>query len=139
MIRHFFTKQFLLFVAVGGFAAFLNWLARIILSRWMSFAAAVVVAYLLGMAAAFVLNRVFVFPRSDKPISRQARDFVMVNLVSFPLVLVAAILFERVFRSLGLVVYSKAAAHGVAVAIPALASFLLYKFFAFKDVARARR
>jgi putative flippase GtrA len=138
LIRHFFTKQFLLFVAVGGFAAFLNWLSRVVLSHWMPFAAAVVLAYVVGMATAFVLNRVFVFPRSDKPMHRQARDFVMINLVSFPMVLVVAILLEWLFRALGMVTYSKAAAHGVAVAIPALTSFLLYKFFAFRDAAHAR-
>lgn len=137
MIGHFLTRQFLGFVAVGGLAAFLHWLARIILSRWLPFAAAIVLAYLVGMAVAFALNRRFVFPRSDRPLQMQARDFVLVNLAFLPVVLAATILLESLFRSWGLA-FSKAFAHGIAVAIPTLATFLIYKFFAFRETMHGR-
>ena len=80
MISHFFTKQFLGFLLVGGVAALLHWLSRIMLSNWMSFSSAVVIAYLFGMLTAFILNSFFVFPKSDKPKIKQARDFIFTNL-----------------------------------------------------------
>ena len=139
MIRHFFTKQFLEFVAVGGLAAFLHWLSRIILSNWMSFSSAVIFAYAIGMAVAFMLNSFFVFPKSEKPKHKQAQGFVIVNLAFLPIVWTASMVFEPIFRSLGLVSYSQSAAHGLAVAIPTFFTFLIYKFFAFKDLEYGRK
>ncbi len=135
MIHHFLTKQFLGFLAVGGTAAFLHWLARIVLSHWLSFAMAVLLSYGVGMLVAFILNRLFIFPTSNKPMATQARDFVMVNLPFLPVVWLASILLERGLRALGMVLYTQALAHAMAVAIPMLATFLLYKFFAFKEVS----
>lgn len=138
MIRHFFTKQFLWFLSVGGLAAFLHWLSRIILSMWMSFPTAVFVAYSVGMAVAFTLNSFFVFPKSKKPKHKQARDFVVVNLAFLPIVWSTSMALERGLRSIGLVAYSQALAHGMAVAVPMLATFLIYKFFSFKDTEYER-
>jgi len=138
VIRHFFTKQFFGFLAVGGLAAFLHWLSRIILNMWMSFSSAVIVAYAVGISVAFILNSFFVFPKSSKPKRKQARDFVMVNLAFLPVVWGASIVFERGLRSIG-VMYSQALAHGIAVAIPMFATFLIYKFFAFKDAEYERK
>ena len=133
MIRHFLTAQFVRFLAVGGTAAFLHWLARIALSHWRSFTWAVALAYGVGMGVAFVLNRVFVFPLSDKAAHQQLRDFLLVNLGFFPIVWASAIAIESALRSLGMVHYTQALAHAVSIAIPMLATFLMYKFFAFKD------
>lgn len=138
MIKHFFTKQFLGFLAVGGLAAFLHWLSRIILSAWMSFSDAVIVAYAIGMSVAFILNSFFVFPKSDKPKYKQARDFVIVNLAFLPVVWGSSMAFEHGLRSIG-VAYSQALAHGIAVAMPMFATFLIYKFFAFKDAEYERK
>ena len=136
MIRYFLTKQFLEFVIVGVLAAFLHWTARIILSQWMPFSGAVIVAYGVGMVVAFVLNSVFVFPKSKKSRTRQARDFVVVNLAFMPIVWSVAVSLVPVFRFLGMADYSQAAAHAVAVAVPTLFTFLIYKFFTFKDTGR---
>ena len=133
MIRHFLTKQFLAFLAVGGLAALLHWLARILLSIWLPFSWAVVAAYGVGMSVAFLLNSFFVFSKSEKAKHKQARDFVLVNASFFPLVWVASLTMNAGFQSLGIVRHSEEFAHAVAVAMPTLATFLIYKFFAFKD------
>lgn len=138
MIGHFFTKQFLGFLVVGGLAAFLHWVSRIILSNWLSFSWAVLAAYLVGMAVAFILNTFFVFPNSDKPRYRQARDFVLVNVSFLPVVWAASLAIDHWFRELGIIHYTQALAHGIAVAIPTLATFLIYKYFAFKDIGYER-
>nr|VFJ67898.1 MAG: Putative flippase GtrA (transmembrane translocase of bactoprenol-linked glucose) [Candidatus Kentron sp. FW] len=138
MIRYFFTKQFLEFVAVGGLAASLNWVSRIILGNWMPFSAAVIFAYAIGMIVAFMLNSLFVFPTSRKPKNRQARDFIIVNLVFLPVVWVVSTILEPVFRSFWMVSYSQAMAHGIAIAVPPFLTFLFYKFFAFEDIGYGR-
>jgi putative flippase GtrA len=57
VIRHFMSRQFLIFVATGGFAAMVNFGSRIVYNRWTDFSSAVVLAYLTGMLTAFVLAR----------------------------------------------------------------------------------
>lgn len=132
MIRHFLSRQFLGFLAVGGLAALLHWLSRLLLSTWMPFAWAVAMAYGVGMTVAFLLNSVFVFPDSVKPISAQARDFVLVNLAFFPLVWAVSIYVNAGLKALGMNHHSEELAHAIAISMPLLATFLLYKFVAFK-------
>ena len=139
MIRYFFTRQFLGYLAVGGIAALLHGLARVVLSLWLPFAWAVVTAYAVGMAVAFVLNSLFVFKRSDKARHKQARDFVIVNLSFFPVVWLASMLLNGLLQRLGMVSYTEELAHAAAVAIPMVATFLIYKFFAFRDTQYERQ
>ena len=139
MIRYFFSLQFLAFVAVGGFAATLNWVSRMILDRWMSFSFAIICAYLVGMTVAFTLNRVYVFPKSRKSLHEQARNFVLVNLAFLPVVLATTLVLEPLFGSIMSESYARTAAHGVGVAVPAVLTFLIYKFHAFKDSEYAGR
>ena len=131
-------RSFLGFLAVGGLAALLHWLSRIILSNWMSFSGAVTIAYFVGMLVAFTLNSFFVFPHSKKPKYKQARDFVIVNLSFFPVVWLGSITFNHALQAMGMVRYTQVLAHGMAVAIPMVATFLIYKIFTFKDIQHGR-
>ena len=133
MIKYFFTKQFLGFLAVGGLAALLNWLARLLLSVWLPFSWAVIVAYAIGMFVAFLLNSFFVFPKSEKARHAQARDFVLINLSFFPLVWLASVQVNNWLKTIGMVSHSEELAHAIAISLPMLATFLIYKFFAFKE------
>ncbi len=131
MIRHFLRPQFLGFLAVGASAALLNWLARLMLSRWLPFAWAVALAYVLGMAAAFALNSRFVFPTSNKPRQAQARSFVLVNLLFFPAVWLASLAIQHWLGHVGVAHHSEELAHALALAVPMFATFLIYKFHTF--------
>lgn len=133
MIKHFFTKQFIGFVAVGVVAALLHWLARLILSIWLPFSSAVVIAYIVGMAVAFILNRIYIFPVSDKAMSVQARDFVLVNLSFFPVVWFASLKINAWLKTFEIWINSEALAHAIAISLPMFITFLIYKFFAFKE------
>ena len=95
MLKHFLSRQFAGFLLVGVTAALLHWLARILLSLLMPFAWAVALAYGVGMAAAFLLNSFYVFPASDKPVEKQARDFIVINTAFFPVVWVVSIQLNR--------------------------------------------
>lgn len=133
MIKHFFTRQFLGFLAVGGFAALLHWSARIGLSLWLPFSIAVIAAYIIGMSIAFLLNSFFVFPNSEKSRYSQARHFIIVNLAFLPVVWLASLQINRYLKYWGFSNYSEALAHAIAISLPMLVTFLIYKLFAFKE------
>lgn len=131
MIKHFFSVQFLLFLAVGATAASLHWLARFILSIWFPFSFAVALAYFIGIATAFELNRKYVFPVSVRPAQKQARDFVIVNVLFFPIVWGSSILIRRFLIEVWDARYADGMAHALAIMIPVFMTFLIYKFVAF--------
>jgi putative flippase GtrA len=133
MLKHFFTRQFLKFLFVGATAALANWVSRIIFSFWMSFSLAISAAYLVGMTSAFLLNKKFVFPNSSRPIQKQIRDFTLTNLVAFPLVWLMSIQIRNFLQGVGMVAYSEELAHMLALSIPTIVSFLIYKFLAFGE------
>ncbi len=132
MIKHFFSKQFLLFLGVGGLAASLNWSSRFFLSQWLPFSTAVIMAYAVGMLVAFLMNAFLVFPKSQRPRYAQARDFILVNLSFIPLVWQASIHINNGLKMLG-ISHSEEWAHAIALALPMFATFLIYKLFAFKE------
>ena len=118
---------------MGGLAALLHWLARIMLSLTMPYYWAVFFAYAVGMAIAFALNSLYVFPKSDKPTRKQARDFLAINLIFLPVVWFSSLWLNEWLTGHGVLQYSEEVAHGIAITLPVMASFLLYKFFAFSE------
>jgi putative flippase GtrA len=135
VIKHFLTKQFFLFLIVGGVAALLHWLARILFSLWWPFPLAVAMAYVIGMSVAFLLNSFLVFKKSVRAGHKQARDFIVTNLAFFPIVWFSSLKIREILRDLGVVFYPDAIAHAMAICLPVIGTFLIYKFFAFKEVA----
>jgi putative flippase GtrA len=133
MIKHFISLQFLLFLFVGATAASFHWLARFLLSILLPFPLAVALAYFVGIAVAFILNRRYVFPSSSKPVHKQAREFVIINLFFFPVVLGASIFIREGLIQNGVIVYVDGIAHGLAITIPVFMTFLVYKFITFGD------
>ncbi|MDH4042015.1 MAG: GtrA family protein [Gammaproteobacteria bacterium] len=133
MLKHFFTRQFVGFLLVGITAAVLHWLSRILLSQMLPYSWAVAFAYVLGMTIAFLLNSYYVFPASDKPVHKQARDFFLINIAFFPVVWASALGLNRALIEFGMGWHSQELAHAVAISLPLLATFLLYKLFAFRE------
>lgn len=132
-MRRFLSPQFLSFLMVGTTAASVNWLSRLAMAQWMSFTIAVPAAYAIGMIVAFVLNRIFVFPNADEPTEIQIRRFIIINLSFIPLVWGGALALVELLGSFGLKIYVEELAHALALALPVLGTFLLYKYFAFKE------
>ncbi|QCI68140.1 GtrA family protein [Phreatobacter stygius] len=124
------------FLACGGFAAFVNWAARIALSAVMPFEAAVVLAYVIGMVVGFTLYRTVVWTEHEATLSDQLIGFVLVNALSALVVFGVAIGLRTALAGLagsgGLV---DAAAHGLAIGIGAVANFVGHRSFTFKPRA----
>lgn len=133
MIENFLTKQFLGFLIAGGVAALLHWIIRIILSIWLPFSLAVISAYGFGIAIAFLLNSYFVFPNSNRPRWNQSRDFILINLAFSPVVWLASIYFNNWLKLLWALKYSQEIAHAFAITLPVYITFLIYKYFTFKE------
>ena len=124
------------FVLVGGAAALLNIGVRILLGGVMSFGLAVVVAYLVAMTFAFVLNRRFVFAGSRLPPVTQYLRFAMVNVIALGQVWLVSLGLARViFPALGFGFHAETVAHVIGVASPVVTSYFLHKHFSFGQSA----
>ena len=129
----FRSRQFVLFLATGGFAALVNFGSRIVLSRWLSFSWAVVLAYLIGMATAFVLARAFVFTTSGQTVGESALRFALVNVAAVAQTwLISMALAYWVLPWLGVDRWRLELAHAVGVMAPVFSSYLAHRHWSFR-------
>lgn len=127
------TRQFLKFLIAGGIAAVTNFGSRIALSQWMHYVPAIIVAYLIGMVTAFMLNRVFVFEGHTNSLRNQAGWFTLVNLAAVLQTLVISVALARyVFPALGLLEHTETIAHAIGVMVPVMTSYIGHKYLSFR-------
>ena len=135
MIDAFASKQFVGFLLAGGAAAAVNFGSRILLNRWMDYSAAIIVAYLIGMATAFILARLFVFKQSTQGLHRSVGFFVLINVFAiFQTWLVSIILARHFLPALGVNRFVPEIAHGIGVMVPVFSSYLGHKRWSFRQV-----
>lgn len=131
-MKFLLASEFTRFLIVGGVAALVNFISRIIFSEWMSFRIAIIVAYLVGMITAYILSRAVVFEPSGKHPGKELFYFSLVNLAAVIQVwLISVGLAEYLFPSLEFEFYPQEIAHLVGLAIPAITSYLGHKYFSF--------
>ena len=118
------TPQFFRFLVAGGIAALANIVSRMLFSRFIDLAPAVVLAYCVGMLVAFVLMRSHVFPKSDAPLARQVAVFVGVNLAAVLQTLVVTLVLARWFP--------ETIAHVVGVCVPVVTSYFGHRMYTFR-------
>lgn len=129
--------QFVKFVIAGGLAAITNFGSRILLNHVMPYVPAIIVAYFIGMATAFLLNRRFVFQESANTLRQQAFWFVAVNMAAvLQTVLISILLARWIFPYLGMDFHPETVAHGIGVVVPVVTSYLGHKALTFKEHAR---
>jgi putative flippase GtrA len=98
----------------------------------MSFEAAVVVAYLLGMTTAYLLARRFVFDASGRSIASEVRRFVLVNIAALGFVWVISVGLARVvFPAINMTWHAEDIAHLIGVLAPAVTSYFGHRFYTF--------
>ncbi|WP_398478473.1 GtrA family protein [Tardiphaga sp.] len=128
--------EFVRFVLAGGIAAAVNVGARLALSHVMTFQAAVVVAYLIGMATAFTLNRIFVFEPSGHRLHTEVVRFTLINLAALVQVWIVSVgLAEYIFPMAGMIWHAELVAHIIGVLSPVVVSFFGHKYFTFRSKA----
>lgn len=129
----YWSEQFARFLAVGGVALVGHWLSRFVFNAFVDYAFAIVFAYLVGIFVAFVLNKIYVFPYSERSLKFEVSMFFLVNIAAFPVVWVVAyalgewILVRYMPRQLAF-----ALAHGIAITLPVFANYALHRLITFR-------
>jgi putative flippase GtrA len=127
------ARQFLLFLATGGFAAIVNFASRILYSEWLPYSPAIVVAYVTGMVTAFLLARAFVFPGSTRTVHASAVRFLAVNLVAVVQTWAVSVgLAFYLLPWLAIAWHPLEIAHFVGVAVPVFTSYVGHKHWSFR-------
>lgn len=125
--------EFMQFLIVGGFAALVNFVSRIIINEWVNYRIAVMLAYLIGMLTAFVLSKMYVFEKSGRHHLHELRDFTIVNIFAVIQVWIISVgLAEYIFPAIGYTFYAPEVAHLIGLGIPAVTSYLGHKYFSFR-------
>ncbi|MEO1658419.1 MAG: GtrA family protein [Pseudomonadota bacterium] len=132
-----FGWQFLKFVGLGACAAGANYLSRFAFDIFLSFEAAVVAAYLLGMVIAFILFQRFVFGDAGDGQMKQISRFTAVNAVGIVVAVVVSSFLARVaLPAIGWTLFPFAVAHMGGVMAPTVTSYFGHKFFTYKTTAK---
>jgi len=132
VIQAFASRQFLVFLLTGGFAAAVNFGSRILFNQWMDFSVAVIPAYLCGMVTAFVLAKMFVFRDSSKSTGHSMLYFCLVNVVAIVQTwLISMGLAYYLLPWLGVSRLVPEIAHAAGVVFPVFTSYIGHKRFSF--------
>ena len=127
------SSQFGRFLLVGGIAAAINVISRIIYGACVDYSMSIVLAYLTGMVAAFVMARRFVFTPGRNSVRRSAAIFTLVNAVALIQTWVVSItLADHVFPTLGIRQHSETMAHIIGVGVPAFTSYIGHREWSFR-------
>ena len=134
------TKQFLLFIVAGGFAALVNIISRALLSLFMNFSSSVLIAYFIGMVIAFILTKKFVFLSKNLDDKKSFLSFTLVNLFA----VIQTYFISIYFREMILISFSKTSlanliSHTIGVLFPVITSFFGHKYLSFGKISSKKR
>jgi putative flippase GtrA len=126
-------RRFVLFLGAGGIAAAANYGSRFGFSIWFSYPLAIVLAYIVGMAVAFVLMRQYVFDGRGRAMAPQVLRFVGVNVLAVlqPLI-VSLLLANWLLPAAGVEQHVEAIAHAFGVAVPVITSYFGHRLATFR-------
>lgn len=133
----YLNRQFGKFLLAGGLAALLNFASRFVFQTFMAYWPSVAAAYGVGFVTAYLLNRRFVFPNSGKPVRQELAWFFLFNALAFPVVIAVSLGLSRLFGVVAPEALAEAAAHGIAILLPAFVNFAAHKFITFGQRAKA--
>jgi putative flippase GtrA len=121
------------FLVTGGVAAADNVGCRFVFSHWISYSAAIVLAWVVGVCSGFLLTWLFVFPGSRHSAVKSATIFVIVNLFALLQTWVATLTFAYyLLPALGIDWHAHDIAHLVGVGIPVFTSYFAHKTWSFR-------
>lgn len=133
MIKKIFSNQIFLFLITGVFAAACNFLSRIIFNNWFNYSTSIILAYLIGMITAFLLNKKIVFKETSQQLHISILYFTIINLFGiFQTWLVSLVVNSYLSPYFVTKSYSEMFAHAVGLSFPFFFSYLGHKKFSFK-------
>lgn len=132
------SRRFVVFVAIGGVCSAINLGARLLINLVTGFEAAIVLAFLVAMTCAFVLNRWLVFTAGAGGWVRQYGRFALVNVLTLVQVFALTELFARVvFPGVGMRFHPETVAHAIGLLSPLLTSYWAHQRFTFRGAPTA--
>lgn len=137
-IRDFFSKQFFIFLTVGGTAALVNFFSRFLFRPFLPYVVSVVCAFVVGTILSFFLNRMFTFKGARRdPIGVQATRFAGAALGALLIAALVTSLGIKLYHISGITVIPlsrvESLLHLAAICINVIYSFLVMKYFALKS------
>lgn len=127
------SSQFMRFLLASGFAAIVNVGSRIVLSQWLPYVPAIVLAFCLGLMTAFCLNKFFVFNASRNRLHHQFMWFVTINLAAVvQTVAVSLVTAHWLLPALHIDFHNETVAHAIGVMVPAITSYIGHKRLSFR-------
>lgn len=128
--------QFIAFIIAGGIGAVVNIVSRIAFNLVMPYEVAILVAYVCGMTAAYVLNKKLVFAASGRGVTSEYMRFTLVNMVAVTQVWIVSVGLARlIFPAIGFMWHDETIAHIIGVLVPVFTSYLGHKHFSFASQA----
>jgi len=119
---------------VGGFAAGVNFLSRIVFSQWLEFSIAILFAYCVGMVTAYLLSKFLVFKPSGKKAHKEFFHFTLINIAAVIQVWLISIgLAEYAFPWFDFNFHPHEVAHFIGLSVPVITSYLGHKHFTFSS------
>lgn len=127
------SSQFARFLLASGFAALVNVGSRILLSNWIPYVPAILIAFCLGLMTAFALNKLFVFNTSTNRLHHQFLWFVAINLAAVAQTVVTSLITARwILPALHINYHNETIAHAIGVMVPAVTSYIGHKRLSFR-------
>ena len=121
------------FLVAGGIAALANMGSRWLFDLALPYVPSIVLAYLVGMTTAFLLNRRYVFTASGNGLGRQVWWFCVVNAAALLQTLVVSQVLARwLLPWLGWQWHAETVAHVVGVIVPVFTSYIGHKRLTFR-------
>jgi putative flippase GtrA len=126
-------KTFPRFLVAGGLAALANMGSRWLLDLVLPYVPSIVLAYLVGMTTAFLLNRRFVFTASGNGLWRQIGWFTAINIAALAQTVLVSLLLSRwLLPAIGWTWQADTIAHVVGVIVPVFTSYIGHKRLTFR-------
>ena len=127
------SRTFPRFLVAGGLAALANMGSRYLLGFAIPYVQSIVIAYMIGMLTAFLLNRGFVFKGSGNALRQQVFWFVAVNIAALAQTLLVSIaLSDWIFPAIGWTHQPETVAHVIGVIIPVFTSYIGHRRLTFR-------
>lgn len=132
-------SRFIRFLLAGGLAALINFGSRFVYNIFVDFSVAVVLAFMTGLAAGYMLNKRFVFTMSKNSMATEMGWFVLINLLALAQtwglsVYLAKVLPEYLHvQGVDGLELAEAIAHGAGVLLPVFTSFIGHKYLTFRE------
>ena len=122
--REFLTKQFIVFLIIGGINTINGMLVPLLLSVFLQMNLAYVISYIPNLAISYVLNSIFTF--HDKNLSfKSLLKFYISYLPNF---IIQNVVFALVYNLIGLPkIYAVVAASAIGLPV----TFIILKYFTF--------